>query len=127
VFVNKTLSPGKIDDAFERFHGEGNNASKPRLLIATTSSFGVGLTFSEAIGLCLLEPDFRLDVMFQVFGRHCRQGNKNLKTWCWLLLTSQNGVEERIMSVNKMRARIQESTEARVARGDQVILVEDED
>jgi hypothetical protein len=62
--MNKTLSPGKINNAFERFYSKGNNASKPCLLITTTLLFKVSLTFSKAIELCLLKPDFRLDIMF---------------------------------------------------------------
>jgi hypothetical protein len=52
-----------------------------RYLVGTSSSFSAGLTLSMAIGITLLEPDFRLSTMVQLFARHCRQGNKNADTY----------------------------------------------
>jgi len=121
------MSQTRIDTALDSFHGRVENVPQPRLLIATTASFGVGQTLNEAIGLGLLEPDFRLHTMLQVYGRHCRQGNKNPKTWCWLFLAMNNDVEDKITSVNKMRARIQETTEGKVARDSEVITIEDDE
>lgn len=116
----------QIDKALDSFRSQVEGVPKPRLLIATTASFGVGQTLNEAIGLGLLEPDYRLHAMLQVFGRHCRQGNKNPKTWCWLFLASNNMVEDRITLINNMRARIQATTEGKVAQDDKVIIVEDD-
>lgn len=116
------MTQSQIDNCLEAFHGgRPGEGSPPRLLIATTSSFGVGQTLNEAVGLGLLEPDYRLFAMLQAFGRHCRQGNQNPKTWSWLFRASNNGVEDRITSVNKMRARIEETTEGKVGKDNIVI------
>lgn len=82
VFLDKrTMSQAKIEQGLERFQGKmeevDGKAALPRYIIATTSSFGAGLTLSEVIGIVLLEPDFRLSLMLQLFARHNRQGNKN--------------------------------------------------
>jgi hypothetical protein len=64
MFVNKILLLSKINNAFKRFYNKDNNALKLCLLIVTTLLFKVSLTFSKAIKLCLLKPDFRLNVIF---------------------------------------------------------------
>jgi len=117
------MPQARINRGLEIFRdGVKEDAPKPRVLIATTSSFGVGQTISQAIGLGLLEPDYRLCAMLQAFGRHSRQGNQNKKTWTWLFRAQNNGVEERITSVNTMRARIEETTEGKVG-GDDVVEI----
>jgi hypothetical protein len=64
MFINKTLLLGKINNAFKRFYNKNNNALKPCFLIATILLFKVSLIFSKAIKLCLLKPDFRLNIIF---------------------------------------------------------------
>jgi len=84
------------------------------VLIATTASFGQGQTLNQSVGLGLLEPDYRLSMILQTFGRHTRQGNPNPETYSWLFLTRNNGVEARITSVSELRSLIHQTITTKV-------------
>jgi hypothetical protein len=64
MFINKTLSLNKINNAFKRFYNKENNVLKLCFLIVTTLLFKVSLTFNKAIKLCFFKPDFKLNIMF---------------------------------------------------------------
>lgn len=115
VFLNKTMPQAKIDQGISDFNnGRDSDDHNPRLLIATTATFGLGQTLNKAIALSLLEPDYRLHAILQVMRRHTRQGNPNKRTWSWMFRTRNNGVEARITDVNIKRARIDETIESKV-------------
>jgi SNF2 family DNA or RNA helicase len=84
IFIHKLLDAKKIDAALDKFHGDSNTNEQPRYVVATTTSFAVGLTLSEATGIGLLEPDYVLANELQAFCRHNRLGNKNKRTYSWL-------------------------------------------
>jgi hypothetical protein len=44
--------------------------------------------------------------MVQLYGRHCRQGNKNKKTWTWQFIAANNAIENKIIEVNDLRGKI---------------------
>jgi len=110
IFVTKLLPQSKITAEFARFHvdinQEAGRSTTARYIISTTSCFGHGLTFSEAISVGMLEPDFRASTMAQVWCRHYRQGNKKSNVYTWLFVCKDSKTEERILEVNKLREGI---------------------
>ncbi len=115
VFLYKLLSQPEVDRGLMRFHGELRGQRRwPRYIIATTSAFGTGLTLSEAVTVCLLEPDYRLSAELQCFARHSRQGNKNKATFSWLLYAVGNSREDNIRKRNKARKLIDQTLEGKV-------------
>ena len=85
-----------------------------RFLIATSSSFAVGLTLAEAISVGSLEPDFHADTIAQAFHRHCRQGNKNKIVYSWMFSAKNNKTETRIQEVSKLRKLIENAASRKV-------------
>jgi hypothetical protein len=114
------MTQSKINDELERFHADPYSPTPvaeqktPRYVIATSSAFSVGLTLTEAIAIIFLEPDFKAETMAQGFSRHWRQGNKNEVVHSFLLLAQANNVEDRIMTVNKLRAGIEKAATRKV-------------
>src|SRR5665213_573075 len=106
AFTHKAMNETKISRELARFCGAEGKESTARYLVGTTSTFGTGLTLNMAIGLGLLEPDFRLSAMVQLYGRHCRQGNRNQKTWTWQFIAANNAIEDKIIEVNDLRGKI---------------------
>jgi len=109
VWLHQGLTQKKKNQAIANYQDSSAldpDTTIPRYLIAQTSTFSVGLTFQEVFGICLIEPDFRLDAMLQVFARHCRQGNINPITHSWMLLASSNATEEKIMEINQLKGSI---------------------
>lgn len=120
VFLNKTMSASEITKGLERFQGNVDSPTyatdhTARYIIATTSSFALGLTLAEAKYVALLEPDFQLSTVTQVFARHCRQGNKEKVVFAYLFRAKDSIVEERIQNVNNLRQLIDQATERKVA------------
>ncbi len=48
------------------------NQKTARYVIATTSSFAIGVTLAEAVSVSILEPDFHPQTTIRVFHRYCR-------------------------------------------------------
>ena len=116
IFVHKLLSQKKITDELSRFSvnvdkQDIEHQATARFILATSSSFAVGLTLSEASTVTFLEPDYRLHIMLQGFARHCRQGNKNPTTHSWLIRAAQSAVEDRICEVNTLRTAISKAAQ----------------
>jgi hypothetical protein len=106
AFVAKTMSSTQIENELSAF--EGNKTRKkgvpaPRYLVATTGSFGIGLTFPQVIAITLLEADYVLATQLQAFCRHDRFGNTNEATYSMLLYTEGNQREKEIMDKNETR------------------------
>jgi len=106
LFLHKLLGPKPLENAISRFHGDVSGAVQPRYIVATSSAFGVGLTFSEVVGIGLLEPDYQVATELQLFSRHNRLGNKNPATHSWLFYTLGNEREERIRKRNRLRKQL---------------------
>jgi hypothetical protein len=106
AFVWKGMSDKQINGELDKFTGGVSGLPTTRYLVGTTSCFSVGITLNMAISITLLEPDFRLSTMVQLFARHCRQGNKNPETYVWLLLVANNSIETKILEVNNLRKAI---------------------
>lgn len=109
------MTQKKITDQLARFHVDltkerDKQPPTARYIVATSSSFSVGITLSEALTVGFLEPDFRLATMLQGFARHTRQGNKNPVTYSYLCEVAGNRVEERIVEVSKLRGSIDAAT-----------------
>jgi hypothetical protein len=102
------MSQSDIDAALTRFHGEGGSKKPhfPRFMVATTASFGVGLTLSEVLLVGLLEPDYRVAMELQTFARHNRVGNKNKETFSFLFYNRGNELEEKIRATNAIRKKV---------------------
>ncbi|ESZ92640.1 hypothetical protein SBOR_6974 [Sclerotinia borealis F-4128] len=114
VFLHKPMGQTKINAALARFHIDINcktpaeEQKTARYIVATSSSFAVGLTLAEAISVGFLEPDYHADTVAQGISRHCRQGNKNLEhgVESWMFMVKDNRVETRIFEVNNLRKQI---------------------
>ncbi len=100
------MSEKQISKELSTFCGDEKTSPSARYLVGTTSTFGTGLTLNMAIGLLLLEPDFRLSSMTQLYARHCRQNNPNKVTYTWQLLATNNAIETKIIEVNNLRGKI---------------------
>ncbi len=113
LHLHKLLKQKDIDSALARFQGNDGekHGPRPRYIVATTASFGVGLTLSEVVAIGLLEPDYRVATELQVFCRHCRLGNKNKQTYSWLFYAEGNAREERIRQLNHARKQIDRTLE----------------
>lgn len=114
LFIHKALSQKNIDSLIAQFHGDVLDKGQPRYIVATSSAFGVGLTFSEVVGIGLLEPDYTVATELQLFCRHNRIGNKNPETYSWLFFAVDNEREERIRKRNHIRKKIDEALERKV-------------
>ncbi len=106
AFTHKGLTEKLINKELGKFCGDEKGTTTARYLVGTTSTFGTGLTLNMAVGLCLLEPDFRVSSMTQLYARHCRQNNPNPRTYVWQLLARNNAIEEKIIEVNDLRGKI---------------------
>ena len=83
-----------------------NSEIQPQYIVATTASFSVRLTLSEAIVISLLELDYRVAIELQTFSRYNQLGNKNLETLLQLFYAKGNAQEEGICTRNQVRKKI---------------------
>jgi len=117
LFLHKLLKQKDIDSGLARFQGNDRDKNRarprPRYIVATTASFGVGLTLSEVVAIGLLEPDYRVATELQVFCRHCRLGNKNKQTYSWLFYAEGNAREEKIRQINHAWKQIDRTLEGK--------------
>jgi hypothetical protein len=129
--LTKVISQKKIDQGLAAFHGGRDDGSgrRPRIIVGTISTFGLGNTFTRVVSIVLLEPHYLLADMLQLFERHARQGNIHQQVFSYLLTTEGNGVEARIMGVNQIRGRIVAASTGTVgATAENAIVIEqDED
>lgn len=122
IFLYKPMGQRKINDALARFHVNvdskipAKEQKTARYIVATSSSFAVGLTLAEAVSVGFLEPDYHADTVAQGIHRHCRQGNKNLDhgVESWMFMVKDNKVEGRIFDVNNLRKQIINAAERKV-------------
>lgn len=110
VFLYKLFIQKEIDSALARFQGNDGDTCQTRLqlqyIVATTASFGVGLTLSKVVAIGLLELDYRVATELQVFCRYLQLGNKNKQIYSWLFYTVGNTQEEKIRQINCTRKQI---------------------
>ncbi len=120
IWIYKPMGQAAIDRELNRFHVDLDRDDAPehqhtaRFIIATSASFAVGITLSEAISVGALEPDFHADTIAQAFHRHCRQGNKNKVVHSWMFTAKDNSTESRILQVSSLRKVIEESITRKV-------------
>jgi hypothetical protein len=72
VFTYKAMSESNIRRELAKFCGDEDTKPTTRYLVRTTSTFSTGLTLNITIRLGLLEPDFRISAMIQMYRRYYR-------------------------------------------------------
>lgn len=119
IVVTSNMTSKNRTTELDRFHPnlEKNldDQHTARFILATAYAIATGLTLAEAISVCFMEPTWDAAIVSQGYSRHCRQGNVNPKVYSWLLLSKENSVEAKIMETNKMRAKILQVQERKVA------------
>ena len=124
IFCSKLLNLQQLTDELKRFRSDEPGESpeeirkRPRYIVGTCASFGIGMTFSEVFGICLMEPDYKLAIELQLFCRHCRQGNKNETCRSWLLYAKNNEREARILDMNHARSKMKSVLEVKAIQSD---------
>jgi hypothetical protein len=120
IWVYKPLGQSTIDSELDRFHVNLDSdvpfeeQQTAKIIVATSSTFAVGLTLAEALAVGSLEPDFHADTIAQAFHRHCRQGNKNKVVYSWMFYAKDNKTEDRIREVSKLRKLIENAASRKV-------------
>lgn len=87
VWVHQRMTQPQKDKALAPFSNAQASEKRPKVLAATTSCFGIGLTFKHVLSICIIEPDFYLARMLQVESRHIQPGNVHKKVYYYLLTT----------------------------------------
>jgi hypothetical protein len=124
LWVTKAHGTKKINEALNKWHEEDPKKHRPRFICATTSIFGYGHTMSEALITCLLEPDYRLAVELQYFGRNDRLGQRNPYSLNILLFNPDDERECGIRERNSMQKNI---VTGQIYDTDEVIHISDDD
>jgi hypothetical protein len=100
VFIHKGgMSQSQANAKLDIFHGKDleEGQERPRFLVAMTSTLSYGLTLNEAYCITLLEPDYKISTILQLFGRNNRLGGNNNRSWGFLLHTEGNELEDNII------------------------------
>ncbi|KAF7858001.1 hypothetical protein EAF04_009357 [Stromatinia cepivora] len=120
VFLDKVITSREFDRRLELWHGHVDidnlrlKPKQPRYMVATSTSFGIGLTLSEAVLIALLEPDYSVANELQTFSRHDRIGNRNKETYSHLCFIEDNARENLIRRRNHARKGISKTLERKV-------------
>ena len=118
VWLFKGVGQPGIQAGLDKFTGESKyceldkngNVVTPRWIVATTSSFGIGITLTEGLWICLVEPDTRTHVTKQAIYRIYRQGNKNKVVFAITLYVENVELEEKILKGNINRETLGQAT-----------------
>ena len=106
------MSQAHINQSLKTWHNGDGGGHTPQYIVATTASFGVGLTLTEAYLLCLLEPEYRAGIIKQLFHRIHRYGQVNSHTITKLMYILGNELEQAVRELSKTRGQISQVYDA---------------
>jgi SNF2 family DNA or RNA helicase len=110
AFVHPQLSRALRTEKFDAFQRElddsGGLKYKPvRIILAPLTSIAEGITLTKAKYCVLLEPQYKMMMEMQLFGRHGRIGQKNPVTHSFRLYIN-DGIESKIMARHEHRKQL---------------------
>jgi hypothetical protein len=111
VWIYVSLGNYELQRRLSQFLGDPDSDTEqymPRYLVATTASFGVGITIDKGIFIALMEQDHRINVQEQALARIHRQGNNNKTVWGFVIVGNCR-VEQDVLALAGVKTQFAQS------------------